>query len=61
MNKIKIKNAIHDIACTPTQFLSQCETLAQDIKEKNPFNAAMDYQRINLLVEIAKKYLAVKE
>lgn len=37
-------------------FISECESLQKDLELKNPYNAAADYERVSLLIEIAKKW-----
>jgi hypothetical protein len=42
-------------------FIGQCDQLASDIQEKNPFNADADGNRIKLLVSIAKEWNAAQD
>lgn len=57
----KIQSLIEECTAHPESFISQCEHLARDIQEKNPFDAAMDGKRIEILVEIVKKYLEINK
>jgi hypothetical protein len=42
-------------------FIGQCDSLAKDISEKNPFGALADGKRMKLLVSIAREWHKAKQ
>jgi hypothetical protein len=58
---VRSEQLLSDEFGTFEEFIGQCDGLAQDIANKNPFGALGDGKRMKLLVAIAREWHQAKQ